>query len=52
MKQFFKYLKNVQHVGIVGWYEGYLKKVPQQTMGLNLSIAPWIKKPHLNAVKE
>jgi hypothetical protein len=28
MKQFFKYFKNVQHVGIVGWYEGYLEKSP------------------------
>ncbi len=34
MKQFFKYFKNVQHVGIVGWYEGYLEKSPSTNIGL------------------
>ncbi len=35
MKQFFKYFKNVQHVV---WYEGYLEKVPQQTMALKCAV--------------
>ncbi len=34
MKQFCKYLKNIQHVGIVGWYEGYLEKSPSTNNGL------------------
>jgi hypothetical protein len=44
-----KYFKNVKYVG---WYEGYLEKVPQQTMALNQSIAHLIKKPHVSGVKE
>ena len=39
MKQLIKYFKNEWLVQLVGWYEGYLEKVPQQTMVLNQSIA-------------
>ncbi len=35
MKQFFNYFKNVQHVGIIGWYEGYLEKSPSTINCLN-----------------
>ncbi len=28
MKKIFKYFKKVQHVGIVGWYQGYVEKSP------------------------
>ncbi len=49
MKQFYKYFKNVQHVGC---YECHLEKVPQQLMVLNQSVALLIKKLHVNAVKE
>ena len=35
IKQFFKYFKKVQHVGIVGWYEGYLEKSTSANNCLN-----------------